>query len=194
MRAGRKPAGTSIKALLARVILALLAVTGAVGECTSARAESVHIRTVFDNGRFSVIINGDSTDKKLRVCALMNIGVTMLKARLQNSVVSLITEDMAGPRFVVFDPQVAFQRSQAIIIVDRKSWTLTGLNDGGLFAVPLNFDDEGYYITDALKHGKQLRIDTGSNRRTYTVDLQGFSAALKALVDCNIYLIDHPDG
>ena len=183
-----------LRALLALMVLVPLAIAGAVGECSPASAESMHIRTMFDNGRFSVIINGDSNDKNLRVCALMNIGVTTLKAPPRNPVVSLITDDEAGPRFVVFDPQVAFKRSPAIIFVDSKSWTLNGLNDGGLFAVPLNFNDEGYYITDALKHGKQLRIDTGTNSHIYTADLQGFNAAFKALTDCNIYLIDHPKG
>ena len=194
MRGGRKPAGLSMNAILTRVILVPLAIAWAVCNCTTVYAESLHIHTVFDSGRFSVTINGDTTDQKFRVCALMNIGVTMLKAPPRNPVVSLITEDRVGPRFVVFDPQMAFKRSQTIIFVDGKSWTLTGLTDGDLFAVPINFGEEGYYITDALKHGKQLRIDTGTNRRTYTVDLQGFNAAFKALSDCDIYLVDHPNG
>lgn len=178
----------------ARVILLPVTVAWAVTASTPLYADSFYMRTMFDSVNFSVTINGDTNDKKIRVCALTNIDVAALKAPIRNPVVSLITDEMVGPRLVVFDPQMVFERSPAIILVDRKSWTLTGKSDGKLFTVPINFGEEGYYITDALKHGKQLRIDTGTNRRTYAVDLQGFNTALRALVDCNNYLIDHPDG
>jgi hypothetical protein len=154
---------------------------------------SVLLRTMFDNGSFSVTINGDTIEKDLRICALSNISITTLKAP-RHPVVSLITDSRFEARFVVFDPQMAFERSKALVVVDGKSWTLTGLSDGRIFAVPINFLEEGFFITDAMEHGKQLRIDTGTNGHAYSVDLQGFRPAYKALANCNVYLIDHPDG
>jgi hypothetical protein len=194
MRERILPADGSINRLLARMILILLAIVAATSDCAPANAESIAIRTIFAGDGFSVSINGDTIDKNFRVCALTNINIRKLQEPPQKPLISLITDDWAGPRFIVFDPHVIFKRSQAIVLVDGTSWTLAGLIDGHLFAIPIDFGVDGYYITDALKHGKMLKIDTGENGRTYTVDLYGFNDALRALTECNIYLIDHPHG